>query len=485
MSGSFLVGQSSHRLVYIWGCVLLASVLLEFTVAREAADRPNVIVVYLDDAGYGDFSHNGNPVIETPEIARLAYEGANFTQFYVTSPACSVSRYSLLTGRYPARSGLGSWVIGPGAKKHIHPDEQTLAEILKGHGYATGMFGKWHLGNAHAGNQMAASAFPPAHGFDRWVGTNVSHDYGNAKLIAYDGKGDDPIPGYTTMAKDLPSDIEASESLVGLYTREVVKFIEDHKDEPFFAYVAHNQPHLGVFASDAFKGKSRRGILGDAMAEVDDSVGQIQKALERAGIIENTIIIFSSDNGPWVRFRDMAETKYGEARMHVGYAMPFRDGKGSNWEGGHRVPGIFYWPGMIKSGNKLQPVSTLDILPTICSLTGASLPSCTLDGRDVSRYLLEDQPEELPFTLLYSGPRNEVNAIRSGSWKLHTRLISQLGTKHGFEATLEKPILFNVEEDLSERIDRAAEQPERVMELRALREKLVQQIQAEGSFWDR
>ena len=464
--------------------LLAAGIVGASAQAREATDKPNVIIMYLDDAGYGDFSHNGNPVIETPEIAKLAHEGANFTQFYVTAPACSVSRYSLLTGRYPARSGLGSWVIGPGAKKHLHPKEQTLAEVLKSHGYATGMFGKWHLGNANPANRMSADAFPPAHGFDRWVGTNVSHDYGNAMLMQFDGKGNDPIQGYTTLAKNLPSDIEASESLVGLYAKEAVRFIEDNKDRPFFAYVAHNQPHLGVFASDAFKGKSRRGILGDAMAEVDDSLRQIRQALENAGISKNTIIIFSSDNGPWVMFRDKANTKYGEARMHVGYAMPFRDGKGSNWEGGHRVPGIFCWPGVIKPGNKLQPISTLDILPTICQLTGASKPDCTLDGRDVSAYLLEEAPEELPFTLLYSGGRNEANAIRSGSWKLHTRLISQLGTTHGFEASVDRPILFNVEQDLSERIDRAVEQPEVVESLKAKREELLQQIESEGSYWD-
>lgn len=452
---------------------------------RAVGEKPNVIIMYLDDAGYGDFAHNGNPTIETPTISKLAQEGTNFTQFYVTSPACSVSRYSLITGRYPLRSGFGSWVIGPGSKRHLHVKETTLAELMKGNGYATGMFGKWHMGSPNKSNNMSLDTLPLAHGFDQWVGTNVSHDYGVAKLIKSDPAGNDPIKGYTTLAKNLPSDVKASESLVGLYTKSAVDFIKQNKDQPFFAYVAHNQPHLGVFASDKFKGKSRRGILGDAMAEVDDSLSQIQKALADAGIADNTIIVFASDNGPWLLFQDKQTKKYGDTRLQIGYATPFRDGKGSNWEGGHRVPGIIHWKGKILAQNDVRPSSTLDVLPTLCKLCGIKPPKTQLDGRDISSYLLEKNSPELPFTFAYSNGRNQINALRSGKWKLHVGQTSQLGTNHGYKPSLNSPILFDVEQDLSEKLDRAPEQPEKVEALKKQLLELKERLIKDGTHWDK
>lgn len=444
-------------------------------IARPATERPNIVLIYLDDSGFGDYSFNGNPVIETPNIDRIAHEGVNFTQFYVTSPACSASRYSLMTGRYPVHSGFGSWVIGPKAKAHLRAEETTLADGLKAQGYATAMFGKWHMGNPNSSNKMSPAALPLAHGFDSWIGTNVSHDYSDAKLLRSDPSGNDPTEGYSQIAKNLPSDIEASTSLTGRYTRAAVKFIGESKDQPFFAYIAHNQPHLGLFVSDDFKGKSRRGLLGDVMAEVDDSVGQILKALEDAGIEKNTMVIFSSDNGPWVRFRDVAESKYGEARTHVGYALPFRDGKGSCWEGGHRTPGIFHWAGTIKPKRELSPASTLDILPTVFAITGAKSPdSSLLEGRDIRSLLLpsSEAPKPAEFEFYYSHSKNNMIAVRQGPWKLMVATPSQTGNQYGFKASEEKPLLFNVEEDIGERIDRAAEHPERVLRMRKmLREK--------------
>ncbi|MBK1832357.1 sulfatase [Verrucomicrobiaceae bacterium R5-34] len=449
--------------------LIISLIPLSILQAREATDRPNVVIIYLDDSGHGDYAHNGNPVIETPNISKLASQGTSFTQFYVTSPACSASRYSLLTGRYPAYSQLGSWVIGPGTKSHLREEETTIAEGLKAVGYATGMFGKWHLGSPNKSNQMSPASLPLAHGFDRWVGTNVSHDYANSKLLASDPKGEDPIPGYREVARNLPSDVEASESLTGRYTAAAVDFIKAHKEQPFFAYIAHNQPHLGLFASDEFKGKSRRGLLGDVMAEVDHSVGQIMDTLKAEGIEKNTLIFFASDNGPWVKFRDAVQhKKYGEARMHVGYAMPFRDGKGSCWEGGHRVPGIFYWPGVIPAQRQLNPASTLDVLPTIFALTGSKHPHTKkLDGRDIRPLLASKKfPGQLAeFEFYYSHSRNQPIAIRLGPWKLMTAIPSQTGNKYGFQASDEKPLLFNVEQDISERINRAAKHPQRVQEM--------------------
>lgn len=435
------------------------------TQAREVMDRPNVVLIYLDDSGYGDYAHHGNPVIETPNIARMAEQGVNFTQWYVTSPACSASRYSLLTGRYPARSGLGSWVIGPESRTHLRAEEVTIAGALRLRGYATGMFGKWHLGHPNEKNQMSPHTLPLAHGFEEWLGTNVSHDYANAQLLQSDAAGRDPVPGYKVLANNLPSVPDVSDSLTKRYTDAAIDFISRKKEQPFFAYVAYNQPHLGLHVDAAYRGKSRRGLLGDVMAEIDASVARILRSLEEAGLRENTLVIFSSDNGPWIRFQNSADDpNYGEARLHIGYAHPFRDGKGSNWEGGHRVPGIFYWPGVIQPKRQLEPASTLDVLPTVLALCGGKCDR-PIDGRDIRPLLLPGrfpQATMAPFSLMYSGASNEANAYREGSWKIHVRLISQTGDSYGFRASQERPLLFQVEQDLGERFDRASEQPDRV-----------------------
>lgn len=440
------------------------------SLAREIREQPNVIIIYLDDSGYGDYSHNGNPVIETPNISKLAQEGTSFTQFYVSSPACSASRYSLLTGRYPGRSGFGTWVIGPSSKPFLRPGEITIADGLKANGYKTGMFGKWHLGSPNKHNGMSPETLPLAHGFDTWVGTNVSHDYGNALLLQSDPNGNKPVAGYSELARNLPSDEKVSTSLTGRYTEAAIDFIKQNKEKPFFAYVAYNQPHLGLYVSEEFKGKSRRGLLGDVMAEVDSSVGRIITTIEDEGIANNTLVIFSSDNGPWVMFRDLKyknHPKYGEARTHVGYAQPFRDGKGSTWEGGYRVPGIFYWPGIVKSQRQLNPASTLDVLPTIFSMTGAKVSEDhAYDGRDITPYLTGDESTKVDdFEFIYSYSDNQPSAIRKGPWKLLVRIGSQKGDNYGFSASEKNPLLFNVEEDLGERIDRAAEHPEIVGQL--------------------
>jgi arylsulfatase len=449
--------------------ILITLALATTTYAREATEKPNVIIFFLDDSGYGDFSHNGNPVIETPNITKLATEGTSFTQFYVTSPACSVSRYGLITSRYPGRSGFGNWVLGPTAKPHLRDDEITIAGGLKSNGYATAMFGKWHMGNPNKSNGMSPASLPLVHGFDTWIGTNVSHDYADAQLLKSDPNGTNPIPGYSQIAKDLPSDIKASTSLTELYTDAAVEFIQTNKDRPFFAYIAHNQPHLGLFASDEFRGKSRRGLLGDVMAEIDHSVGRVLNAIKQAGIEKNTIIVFTSDNGPWVRFSNTKDHDlYGEARMHVGYAMPFRDGKGSNWEGGHRVPGLIYWPDMIDAQRQLEPASTLDILPTVFALTGTTMPKDhIIDGRDIRPLLSPKKfPGKLPeFVFYYSHSENNICGVRKGPWKILTSISSHTGDNYGFAPTHENPLLFNVEQDISERFDRAAEHPEIVADL--------------------
>ncbi len=459
-------------------------------VIREALDQPNIVIIYLDDSGYGDYAHHGNPTISTPTISQLAYNGTSFSQFYTSSPACSASRYSLLTGRVPGRSGLGSWVIGPDHPRYLHPNEITIAEGLKSQGYRTAMFGKWHLGSPNKLNNMTPNSLPLAHGFEQWIGTNVSHDYVNARLLTSDKAAEiqdnKTFAGYKELVTNLPSNIALSEQLTALYTDKVVEFIDKNKEVPFFAYVAFNQPHLGLHVSPNFKGKSRRGLLGDVMAEIDHSVARVLAAIDKAGIQKNTLVVFSSDNGPWVKFHRQDHRRYGNVRLDVGYAMPFRDGKGSNWEGGHRVPGIFYWPGTIDSGKLSQaPVSTLDILPTIFSLTDTPLPADrTIDGRDISGYLnskLNKQPS--PFKFIYSGIHNEPTAIRVGAWKLLTSTYSQLQDDYGYEASLKSPLLFNVEQDLTESYDLAVGHPNIVNSLTKQLLDYRQNINQEGSFW--
>ena len=458
--------------------------------ARPALEKPNLIVIFLDDCGYGDFSHTGNPSIHTPEISRLVREGANFPQFYAASPACSASRYALLTGRNPRRSGLGTWVLGPAAARHIHPNEITLAEGLAARGYATAMFGKWHLGNPNSANSNTPNSLPLAHGFQHWIGTNVSNDYNpGAHPIEGPSTANTPIPGYGFIAQDIAANVSIQEGLTKRYADAAVDFIREKKDGPFFIYVAPNMPHLPVHASDEFKGKSLRGLYGDCIEEIDHHVGRIRAALEDEGIAENTLLIFTSDNGPWIRFENTAtHERYAEARLLVGSALPFRDGKGSTWEGGVRVPGVWWWPGTIPPATVVrEPASTMDLLPTAFALAGQPLPADrTLDGRDV-RPLLNPAtfPGTVPaFEFIYTGsPDNKIYGARKGPWKLHTSLYSQTGNNYGFTATAAAPLLFDVQKDPHERINRRAEQPARVAELQALIDAFNQSLATEPTFW--
>ncbi len=439
---------------------------------RPAMDRPNVILVFLDDAGYGDFEHNGNPVIETPTIARMAREGANFTQFYAASAACTASRYSLLTGRYPKRSGFPSWVLDPGSPQHLTSSETTLAEVLKAKCYATAIFGKWHLGTPNERNGQTPDALPLAHGFDRWIGTDVSHDYDASRLM------ESHAAGYRTIANGLTKQPDVCASLTERYADAAIDFARQNREKPFFVYLAPNMPHLGLFVGKAFAGRSRRGMLGDVMAELDHHLGRLWKTVEEMGLAKNTLVLVTSDNGPWIRYQNTAsDPKYGEARMHVGYAQPFRDGKGSSWEGGHRVPGVIYWPGTIRPGQRLDPMSTLDVLPTLAALAGAKVGH-PVDGRDLCSTVLTGKSPADSFEFVYSGSDNQGWAIRQGPWKLHIRITSQTGDSYGFAASRETPLLFQVEQDLGERFDRSSEQP-------AIRDRLLKRLaeweQGEGN----
>jgi arylsulfatase A len=471
---------------------LLAALLLAVPAsARPALEKPNIVVVLLDDSGYGDFSHTGNPTVDTPHLTRMVREGANFPQFYSASPACTASRYGLLTGRNPRRSGLGKWVLGPSDQRHLHPDEVTLAEGLKARGYATGMFGKWHLGHPNSNNGNTANALPLAHGFDRWLGTNVSHDYSpGAHLIQGPSAVNQPVAGYEFVAQDIAVNVPMMESLTGRYADAAIAFIRDKKDQPFFLYLAPNLPHLAVHVPDEFEGKSARGLYGDCIQEIDHHLGRVRAALEEEGIAQNTLVVFTSDNGPWIRFQDTAsDPQYGEARFLIGSALPFRDGKGSTWEGGLRVPGVWWWPGTIAPATVVrEPASTLDILPTAFALAGQPLPAGrTLDGRDLRPALNAAVfPGSVPdFSFIYTGNGdNSVYGARRGPWKIHTRLYSQTGNNYGFTASVASPLLFHVEQDPSERVNQAAGNSAKVNELKALIDAFNASVAAEGTFWD-
>jgi arylsulfatase A len=464
---------------------------------RPALEKPNLVIILLDDSGYADFSHSGHPTIRTPAVSRMAREGLNFTQFYSASPACTASRYGLLTGRYPRRSGM-RWVIGPSDARHLHPQETTIAEGLKARGYATAMFGKWHLGTPNPANDHTPDALPLAHGFDSWFGTNVSHDYDDARLIQSDPQGNEPAPGYTVVRSNIGTagNDDRYVDLTGAYRDRAAAFIRANKDRPFFAYVALNMPHLQIAASPPFEGVSERGLFGDTMAEIDNLVGTLRTTLEEEGIAGNTLVVFTSDNGHWIRYQDTADhPKYREARILIGSARPFRDGKGSTWEGGVRVPGVFWWPGVIQPRSvSREPASSLDILPTVFALAGQPLPADrTLDGRDIRPFF---NPALFPgtvrgFEFIYTGnDHNPVYAARKGPWKLHTHLYSQTGNSWGFAAnsnarvTLAHPLLFQVEKDPSERFDLRARHGDVVAQLEAVITTFNASHTAEGTFWD-
>ena len=473
--------------VTLFGLLIASAVSIA---ARPALDRPNVVLIFMDDCGYADFSHTGNPTIHTPNITRLVAEGLNFPQFYTASPACSASRYAILTGRNPARSGF-NWVLSPKSDKHIHTKELTLAEGLKRRGYATAMFGKWHLGNPNEANGFTTDAFPLAHGFDSWIGSNVSNDYNpGTDLVHSKAGGATPVPGYEMLQEDFALDDKLQGELTRRFSQGAIDFIREQSDNPFFIYLALTMPHLPVHASSEFAGHSKRGLYGDVIEEIDANVGRIRAALEEAGVAENTLLVFTSDNGPWIRFQETAtHDRYGEARLNIGSALPFRDGKGSTWEGGVRVPGVFWWPGMIKPATVVrEPASTFDIYPTVFALVGMEMPADrTFDGRDIRPYLNADRfagPVD-DFGFIYTGvPMNAVYGARRGPWKLHINLYSQTKNNYGFEASRESPILFQVEHDPSERYERAAEQPGVVRRLLADIETFEAGLEEEGTFWD-
>ena len=379
-------------------CVSVALLLCISTPARAAdATRPNVVLIYCDDLGYADVGCYGAKGYSTPNIDRLAKEGVRFTDFYAAQAVCSASRAALLTGRYPNRVGiLGA--LGPGAKNGIRAEELTLGEVFKSRGYATAIYGKWHLGD-HSPH------LPTENGFDDYFGLPYSNDMWPNHPT---NKSFPPLPLFegTKVVRTQPD----QRNLTTWYAERAVSFVEKNKGRPFFLYVPHSMPHVPLFVSDKFAGKTTRGLFGDVIAEIDWSVGQILDALKRHNLDDNTLVIFSSDNGPWLSYGD-----------HAGSAGVLREGKATTFEGGVRVPALFRWPGKLPAGAVTrEPAMTIDVLPTMAGLIGAELPANhILDGRDIWPLVGARAGAKSPHDALYFYWNRQLQAVRAGRWKLH------------------------------------------------------------------
>lgn len=455
-------------------------------VMREATDQPNVVVVYLDDAGYADISANGGK-FNTPHIDKIANEGANFSSFYTSSPVSSPSRAGLLTGRLGQRTGMYGFqaaVFFEDSPEGLPQAEVTMPEMLRDNGYDTIMLGKWHLGIGADGFEHT----PNHHGFNEWYGIPTSNDMfftdptmsseyiyelmmqglmqeageamaKRAFVIANPDSGwgtQDAfqVPVYHSFTDEngvyndnIIGDMQQVDFTQDL-TNRAVDYIAENKDKPFFMYVAYPQNHVPLFASEQFKGQTE-SAYGDVMLEIDYSVGKIMDELEAQGLDENTIVVFSSDNGPWLRY---------DPQGAAGSALPYRDGKNSTYEGGVAVPGVIRWPGQIVPMQSDTMVSTLDMLPTIAKLTGTDLPDVVLDGFDISETLLYGA--ESPRTFMPYYYQGVLQAYRSADWKIHF-VTSGLLDKE----VLAKPALYDLRADISEQMDLADMYPQIVEQL--------------------
>ncbi len=376
--------------------VSLALLLFQMLSSGKAAENPaNIVVILADDLGYADLGCFGATDIRTPHLDKLASQGTRFTHFSVTQAVCTASRAALMTGCYPNRIGLAG-ALNHTSLNGIHPDEVLLPEICKAKGYATACFGKWHLGTRPAFD-------PIRNGFDTWLGLPYSNDNGPLHPTV---RG---IPALPLIEDGVVVGNDPDQSnFTRLFTEKAVKFISTNKSRPFFLYVPHVMPHVPIAASQTFAGKSSRGLYGDAVEELDWSVGEIMNAINRNGLEENTLVLFLSDNGPFLSYGD-----------HAGRAHPFREGKLTTFEGGVRVPFIARWPGHVPEGKTCtEAMNGIDVLPTIAKIIDAPLPNQKLDGLDLSPLLLGKANAKGRETFAYySG--SELHAVRNGKWKLH------------------------------------------------------------------
>lgn len=428
--------------------------------------QPNIVLIFMDDMGYGDLACYGALDYQTPNIDKLASEGIRFTNFLAAQAVCSASRAALLTGCYPNRIGI-SGALMPYSKVGISDNEMTIAQMLKQKGYSTAIYGKWHLG-------FQKQFLPLQHGFDEYLGIPYSNDMWP---VDYDGRAITDTSAYKKKAyPPLPliqnneqieslDDLKGQDKLTTLYTEKAVGFIKRNKNNPFFLYLPHSMVHVPLGVSDKFRGKSKQGLFGDVMMEVDWSVGEIMKTLKENGLDKNTLVIFTSDNGPWLNFGN-----------HAGSTAGLREGKGEMFEGGNRVPCIMRWKGVSPEGvicNQLT--STMDILPTLANICGTKLPDHKIDGIDILSILKGNMTEAPRKYFYYYYANNELRAVRRDNWKLvlpHKNGQSYenvLPGKDGFPgkyATVEVPLaLYDLRRDAGEEYDVQSQKPEIVAEL--------------------
>lgn len=424
--------------------------------AAKTSRLPNIVIIFCDDMAYADIAPFGSRT-PTPNLTRLASEGMRFTDFYVAQAVCSASRAALLTGCYPNRVGVQG-AFGPRSRFGLNSNEVTIAEVLKTRGYATALYGKWHLGDA-------PQFLPTRQGFDAWFGIPYSHDMWPFHPTATTNYPPLPLYDNDKVIEIMPD----PRLLTSRITERAVRFIDRNRANPFFLYVPHPMPHVPLFVSSRFNGASGRGLHADVIQEIDWSVGEILGALKRNGLDDDTLVVFTSDNGPWLLYGD-----------HAGSAQPLREGKATTFDGGVRVPCLMRWPGRIPAGSVCREMAwTMDLLPTIAHLTGATPPAGPIiDGRNIWPLMSAQRGAKTPHEAYYYYWGNGLEALRSGPWKLH------LGHDYvqpappggaglpGKYATRRIGLaLYNLEKDISEQNDVADQYPDVVVRLQALAEQ--------------
>lgn len=431
-----------------------------------AQDYTNIVLINLDDVGFGDFSCNGAYGYKTPNIDNMASQGVRFTHFLACQPISGASRAGLMTGCYPNRIGFAG-APGPNSDYGIHQDEMTMGELLKQKGYATAIFGKWHLGDAH-------EFLPLQNGFDEYYGLPYSNDmwpyhpqqgevFNFPDLPTIDGN---KVVGYNTDQTKFTSD----------YTDRAVNFIKKNRKKPFFLYLAHSMPHVPLAVSDKFKGKSEQGLFGDVMMEIDWSVGQVLKTLEDNGLMEKTLVVLTSDNGPWANYGN-----------HAGSAGGLREAKATTFDGGNRIPCIMYWKGHTKPGticNKLA--SNIDLFPTFAEISGAPLPQKKIDGVSILPLIKGDDSANPRESFVYYLNKNDLEAVTDGEFKLvySHKYVTYGAYEPGNDGQpgkltvieVEKPELYDLRRDPGERYNVISQYPERVIKLNRIADKMREEL---------
>ena len=414
-------------------------ILLSFSCQKDDQNNaPNIVFILTDDLGFQDLSSYGSKIINTPNLDRLALEGALLKSYYSTQAVCSASRASILTGAYSNRIGF-SGALGPNSKKGINPDELLLSEMLKEKGYKTAIYGKWHLGDNK-------KFLPTRHGFDDFFGILYSND-----MWPFHAEYPNSYPDLMLYENENPIEVLTDQSNLTMdLTLKSIEFVNKNKDNPFFLYLAHPQPHVPLFASSKFNGRSKNGLYADVIEEIDNSVGMIMKAIRENDLDKNTIVVFTSDNGPWL--------SYG---THSGSTGIYREGKGTTWEGGQRVPCIVWYPMEIKANSEIHnPLMGIDWVPTFASVTKSKLSNNKIDGKNIWPTLTLESEEDPHEALFFYYHVNSLHGVRYGDWKMYfPHRYRTLNGKEGRDdgkpikyeyVDLEEIELYNLKEDPSE-----------------------------------